>query len=193
MLEASVILQSCKPDTATRERLNIRKHVLRRWRAEFAGHLRAHGVAANATERVTRGETRPRKLEGIYRATLRGESTHMRDRVESVVADLSSGSVRVERGKADMLETQRSVERGWRAIGQLLGAEGNHELANQVAHFVRRMSAVQTEKEWLSADVLYQTKRRRAPEQSSPNSRLPTEHRGRSPSTHRNERSATGS
>lgn len=157
------------------ERLNIRKHVLRRWRAEFARHLRAHGVAANATERVIRGETRKPKLDGIYRATLRGESTHMRDRVESVVADLSSGSIRVERGKADMLETRRSVERGWRAIGQLLAADGDRELADRVAHFVRRMSPVRTEREWLSADVLQQAQRRPTPEPSSPSSRFPTE------------------
>ncbi|MGH8240062.1 MAG: relaxase/mobilization nuclease domain-containing protein, partial [Steroidobacteraceae bacterium] len=102
------------------ERLNIRKNVLRHWRTEFARYLRAHGVAANATERIIRGETRPRKLDGIYRATLRGESTHMRERVESVVADLSAGSIRVERDKVDMLKTRRHMERGWRAIGQLL-------------------------------------------------------------------------
>jgi hypothetical protein len=154
------------------DRLNIRKSILRQWRAEFARHLRAHGVAANATERVVRGETRPRKLDGIYRATLRGESTHMRDRVESVVADLSARSVRVERGKAGMLETRRSVERGWRVIGQLLAADGNRELADEVAHFVRRMSPVRTEREWLSADVLAQARGRTAPAVSDPSSDL---------------------
>jgi hypothetical protein len=156
------------------ERLNVRKSILRQWRVEFARNLRAHGIAANATERVIRGETRPRKLDGIYRATLRGESTHMRDRVESVIADLSAGSVRVERGKADMLETRRSVERGWQAIGQLLTADGNRELADRVAHFVRRMSPVRTEREWLSADVLAQARRRTAAAASDPSSDLTT-------------------
>jgi len=36
-------------------RLNIRKATLRGWRKEFARHLRAHGVEANATERAVRG------------------------------------------------------------------------------------------------------------------------------------------
>ena len=36
-------------------RLNIRKATLRHWRQEFARHLRALGVAANATERAVRG------------------------------------------------------------------------------------------------------------------------------------------
>src|SRR5580692_11319894 len=48
-------------------RLNIRKATLREWRRQFAQYLREHGVAANATERVARGVTKPRKLDGIYR------------------------------------------------------------------------------------------------------------------------------
>ncbi len=49
-------------------RLNIRKATLREWRKEFARHLREQGVAANATERAIRGETRAPKKDGIYRA-----------------------------------------------------------------------------------------------------------------------------
>src|SRR5690606_611512 len=157
------------------DRLNIRKHVLRRWRAEFARHLRAHGVEANATERVIRGETRPRKLDGIYRATLRGESSHMQDRVESVIADLLVGSVRAEHGKADMLETRRSVDRGWRAIAQALAADGDHELADQVSFFVRAMAPVRTEREWLAADLRAQFRRRAALAISDPGSGFPSE------------------
>jgi type IV secretory pathway VirD2 relaxase len=36
-------------------RLNIRKATLREWRRDFARHLRALGVAANATDRGVRG------------------------------------------------------------------------------------------------------------------------------------------
>src|SRR5690606_8236842 len=39
-------------------RLNIKKATLRHWRSQFARHLRAQGVAANATERAVRGESR---------------------------------------------------------------------------------------------------------------------------------------
>jgi hypothetical protein len=42
---------------------------------EFAGHLRRHGVEANATDRAVRGKGNWRKKDGIYRAALRGEST----------------------------------------------------------------------------------------------------------------------
>jgi relaxase-like protein len=46
------------------ERLNIRKDTLRHWRAEFARHLRALGVEANATERAVRGQPRRRSWMG---------------------------------------------------------------------------------------------------------------------------------
>src|SRR5256714_14481854 len=44
-------------------RLNIRKATLREWRRGFARHLRALGVAANATDRGVRGERRSTKRD----------------------------------------------------------------------------------------------------------------------------------
>src|SRR6185437_2265757 len=58
------------------KRLNVGKSTLREWRSQFARHLREQGIEANATERAVRGETRMQKPDGIYRATLRGESTY---------------------------------------------------------------------------------------------------------------------
>ena len=66
------------------ERLHIRKATLREWRQEFARHLRALGVPANATERAVRGENRSPKLDGIYRADQRGESRRVCARMEEV-------------------------------------------------------------------------------------------------------------
>jgi hypothetical protein len=61
-------------------RLNIRKAALRGWRREFARHLRAVGIAANATDPGVRGENRSPKRDGIYRAEHRGETrTHRRE------------------------------------------------------------------------------------------------------------------
>src|SRR5271155_3483412 len=77
-------------------RLNIRKETLREWRREFARHLRAQGIAANATDRFVRGETKPQKSDGIYRAALRGDSTHVRARTQAVAADLLKENVYVE-------------------------------------------------------------------------------------------------
>src|ERR1700741_4677911 len=75
-------------------RLNIRKATLREWRREFARHLRALGVAANATDRGVRGESRSPKLDGIYRTEQGGESRHTRERAEAVAAQLLKGNLR---------------------------------------------------------------------------------------------------
>jgi len=105
-------------------RLNNGPATLREWRREFAGHLRDQGIAANATERAVRGETRAHKTDGIYRATKRGDSTHTRVRTETVAADLLRGNLRVEPGKETLLATRKEVERGWRTTADVLVAQG---------------------------------------------------------------------
>src|SRR5271155_3742727 len=47
-------------------RLNIKKATLRAWRREFASNLRELGVAANATERAVRGETKTHRSDGAW-------------------------------------------------------------------------------------------------------------------------------
>jgi hypothetical protein len=106
------------------QRLNIRKATLREWRSEFARHLRDQGIAANATPRYLRGETKTRKSDGIYRAALRGESTHMRERADKVGAELLNGDLRVEPEKSKIIQTRNEVERGWRVVGDRLVLEG---------------------------------------------------------------------
>jgi len=53
-----------------KHRLNIRKPMLRKWRKEFARHLRAQGVPAKATRRKSLRKTAT-KLTGIYRLVKR--------------------------------------------------------------------------------------------------------------------------
>jgi predicted transcriptional regulator len=134
-------------------RLNIRKATLREWRRGFARRLRTLGIAANATDRSVRGERRPTKRDGIYRAEQRGESRHTQARAEAVAAELLKGNLRVEVGKARLLETRREVERGWWAVSDILVAEGRPELAAQVRRFAAQMPRPRTDRESL-ADAL---------------------------------------
>jgi len=53
-------------------------------------------LAANSTPRYIRGETGLRKPDGIYRASLRGESTYMLERAESVAQELAKGKLQIE-------------------------------------------------------------------------------------------------
>jgi hypothetical protein len=139
-------------------RLNIKKTTLRHWRSEFARNLRLLGVEANATERAVRGETRKARKDGIYRASLRGDSTYVRAQTEAVAAELLSGRFQVEPGKSTLIETRTKVERGWRITSEILFAQGHPELAAQVNRFVNQLPPPRTERE-LVADELKQRAR----------------------------------
>ncbi len=131
-------------------RINIRKETLRDWRRNFARHLRAQGIAANATERAVRGVIKPRKSDGIYRAIRAGRSSHMHGRIESVAAALHAGNMRIEPGKKRILDTRRAVVRHWLGVQEALRAEGREGLADEVERFIAGMPPPRTEREWMA-------------------------------------------
>ena len=130
-------------------RLNIKKGTLRYWRSEFARHLRLLGVAANATERAVRGESRKARTDGIYRASLRGDSTYIRVQAEAAAAELLKGDVRTDRGKRKLISTHLAIKRGWRDVALLLARDGKGGLASDVTRYAEGMPAPQTEREQL--------------------------------------------
>jgi hypothetical protein len=136
-------------------RLNIKKATLRDWRREFARHLRAQGVEANATDRQVRGVVNPQKTDGIHRAAMRGASTHWRQRTAAAVArELNRQEFEPEPGMARLLQTRQEVLRGWRALGDELVMQNQIELAQAIRRFAARMSPTQTEKEWIRNRLL---------------------------------------
>ncbi len=146
------------------QRLYVRNATLRKWREGFAHHLRALGVAANATPRRVRGETRPQKSDGIYRAMARGESTHFRKRVEVVHGELVKGKLQVESGKAKLLRTRGEVRRGWLAVSDELTRQGHADLAAQVRRYVEQMPRPLTEKEHIATKLLEHARKPRVRE-----------------------------
>jgi hypothetical protein len=136
------------------QRLYVRKGTLREWRAGFAHHLRALGVAANATPRHVRGEITPQKSDGIYRARARVESTHWQKRVNAVAQELVQGKLQVESGKAKLIRTRQEVRRGWQAVSDELIRQGHPEIAAQVRQYVEQMPKPLTEKEYIATKLL---------------------------------------
>jgi hypothetical protein len=134
-------------------RLNIKKTTLRHWRSEFARNLRLLSVEANATERAVRGETRNAKKDGIYRASLRGDSTYLRAQAEAVAAEILKGNTRIEPGRRTLVETRRQVESGWRTLAGTLAKDGHGDLADDVRQFIRRMPEAKTEREWIANEL----------------------------------------
>lgn len=134
-------------------RLHVSPATLREWRWEFARHLRERGIAANATERAVRGQTRTHKADGIYRAACRGGSAHMRARGESVAAELLKGTLHVERGKSKLVATRRAVEGGWHAATDLLLSHGHPDLAAHICCFLAEMPEPLTEREQIARQL----------------------------------------
>ena len=130
-------------------RLHIRKATLRSWREKFAHQLRAVGVAANATPRFVRGETQPRKTDGIYRATRRGASAHIRERVLAAAAALGRGGGQIDPAKARLEQGREALQRGWGAAIESLEAQGEFNLASRARKFAAGLPPARTEREWV--------------------------------------------
>jgi len=136
------------------QRLYLRKATLRQWREGFASHLRALGVAANATPRYVRGVTSYQKPDSIYRARSRGESTHFLKRANAVAHELLQGKLQVESGKAKLLRTRKDVRHAWLTVSDTLAHQGHPEIAAQVKRYVEQMPNPLTEKEYIATQLL---------------------------------------
>jgi hypothetical protein len=129
------------------DRLNIKKATLRSWRSQFAASLRELGVAANATERAVRGQTKTRKLDPIYRAAWRGLSSHMRARWSQALSSLPERPLAEQPGGEKLRRTRSEVVEGWRQVAANLRANGDHEAADEIKIFLGAMSPPLTEQE----------------------------------------------
>jgi len=148
-------------------RLNIRKATLRHWRSEFARNLRLLGVPANATERAVRGQDQKSKKDGIYRASLRGESTYLRAQTEAVARELLKRDIRIEPGKTTLVETRKDVAQGWFGLARRLAHEGYADLASEVSGFVRVMPPPRTDRELVGEALRQHAEKTKHPVQAT--------------------------
>jgi hypothetical protein len=132
-------------------RLNIRKATLRDWRQQFAAHLREQGIAANATERAVRGESRVPKTDGVFRSAERESSTSVQAKLSSYVRRDPN---QPEPGRAQLVATRRQIEQGWYAVHDVLEREGHAEVARDIRRFLAQMFPPRTEREQITLDVL---------------------------------------
>jgi hypothetical protein len=142
------------------ERLNICKATLREWRSRFAQQLRAHGIAANATERAARGQSRSSLKTAIHRAGLRRQSRYLRGRLRRIEDEIHGTGFHAGPGKAKMVQTRRSVVAGYLGAAEALREAGRADLAQRVQEFVEGMSPPRTTDEQLAAILT-----RKVPEQ----------------------------
>ncbi|MGO9684539.1 MAG: relaxase/mobilization nuclease domain-containing protein [Beijerinckiaceae bacterium] len=130
-------------------RLNIKKATLRAWRQQFASNLRELGVAANATERAVRGETKTHRSDGAYRAAQRAGSAHPQDREQRILREWSAGTLKWGDGDVKLANTRQEVVDGWRGVSARLKADGDLELGQSVDLFLAQMPPAKTKKRLL--------------------------------------------
>jgi Relaxase/Mobilisation nuclease domain len=145
-------------------RLNIRKATLREWRREFARHLRAQGISANATDRAVRGNTRPKLADGMYRALQRDASRCIWEHSSAPAIERTSASE--ASGRESLLHTRAEVERGWRAVAEILDRQGQQDLAWYVRRFTEAMPPIRTNRELLETKLKPRDDRRLQQEHS---------------------------
>jgi hypothetical protein len=128
-------------------RLNIRKADLRRWREQFARHLRNHGLEANATPARLRGKLSDHQKDGIYRAAQRGESRVEWDREGRALKAARGGETHQVHGVGRIVTTAEAVQHDWMMTGTALENQGLGALAADVERFRQSLRVPMTRQE----------------------------------------------
>lgn len=135
-------------------RLHIDKAMLREWREDFALLMRAQGVAANATPRTVRGQSKRADRDAAYRTRLRGSSYALRARVDSIAEELAATRTIHDPAHKTLAETRKAIIAGWEGVAATLDAQGKIELAGDVRYFAKHLPPVRTDRERLAEDFI---------------------------------------
>jgi hypothetical protein len=128
-------------------RLNIRKADLRRWREQFAHHLRRHGLAANATPAQLRGRLSDHQKDGIFRAAQRGESRVEWEREGRATEATEFGRPKRSTSLGRIFETAETVQHDWLTTSSMLERQGFGGLAAEVERFRQTLRIPMTREE----------------------------------------------
>jgi hypothetical protein len=128
-------------------RLNIQKADLRRWREQFARHLRNHGLEANATPAQLRGRLSDHQKDGIYRAAQRDESRVEWEREGRALKAAGTGETNHVPGLGRIVTTADAVQHDWLMTGAALESQGLGGLAADVERFRQSLRAPLTRQE----------------------------------------------
>jgi type IV secretory pathway VirD2 relaxase len=131
------------------QRLNLKKATLRAWRQQFAANLRESGVAANATERAVRGETKTHRSDGAWRVANREGSTLIQERERRTLREWGEGRPTIAAGEVKLKNTRDAVLDGWRGLSARLKTDGEYELGARIDSFLAQMPPAKTEKRLL--------------------------------------------
>jgi len=143
-------------------RLHIDKAMLREWRQDFARMMREQGIAANATPRSVRGQTKRAAKDVFYRTQRRGHSYALREKLDGIVRELRATTPLTDPARARLLETRRAVVEGWNAVASKLEDQGEIVLGGHVRYFAMHLPPVLTDRERLAEQFIRFAKAQRS-------------------------------
>ncbi len=147
-----------------RGRLHIDKAMLREWREDFARMMRGQGIAADATSRAVRGQSKRAARDAADRAKGRPSSYALREQIQSVATELSkTGTIR-DPAHPRLAETRKAVVGGWMGVAAALDAQGEVTLAGDVRYFAKHLPPVLTDRERLAAAFIRHVQRQHMPD-----------------------------
>src|SRR6185312_12522100 len=136
--------------------------MLREWRQDFARMMREQGIAANATPRSVRGQTKRATKEVFYRTQQRGESYVLREDLDGIVRELSQTQTISDPARRKLVETRRAIIAGWNAVAAKLEAQGEEVLGGDVRYFAKHLPPVMTDRERLAAELIRSAEAKRS-------------------------------
>ncbi len=136
-----------KAESERGRRLHIDKERLRDWREDFARLMREQGVAANATRRAIRGQEQRKNPDAILCAQRHGDSTAIRKGVRAVAAELFRTGHVLDPARARLIELRKTTIARWTSIADMLTAQGESTLADEVRRFVHGLPPSITDRE----------------------------------------------
>jgi len=143
-------------------RLHIDKAMLREWRQDFARMMREQGIAANATPRSVRGQTKRAAKDVFYRTQRRGHSYALREKLDGIVRELRATTPITDPARVSLLETRGAVLEGWNAVASKLEDQGEIVLGGHVRYFAVHLPPVLTDRERLAEQLIRFAKAQRS-------------------------------
>jgi hypothetical protein len=136
--------------------------MLREWRQDFAQMMRDQGIAANATSRAARGQTKKASRDAVYRTRQRDSSYAVRERVDSIAQELSkTGTIR-DPAHSRLEETRKALVAAWMNVAAAVDAQEEIILAGDVRWFAMHLPPVLTDRERLAVDFIRYAKEQRS-------------------------------
>lgn len=150
-----------KAENTIGQRLHIRKATLEQWRSLFAEKLREQGIAANATPRDVRGQTRKGKVTGVYFAEQRGNSSVLKSKFEEVGRELSLGKCTPKPWEVAIINRRKAVMRSLNSAAQELRLQGDEILAIRIERYTKDLPRLETERHQMMRAIVTEVRRAR--------------------------------